>query len=68
MTKNLRTVKRPSRYRRAHIGLQATCRRPVLCSRITGHGVAVLLKIYAHCIDVQADAANRRIADARGPL
>src|ERR1035441_5445422 len=23
-----------------------------------GHGVAVLLKIYAHCIDGQADAAN----------
>ena len=31
-----------------------------------GHGVAVLLKIYAHCIDGQADAANKRIADALG--
>ena len=31
-----------------------------------GHGVAVLLKIYAHCIDGQADAANRRITDALG--
>ena len=29
-----------------------------------GHGVAVLLKIYAHCIDGQADAANERITDA----
>jgi hypothetical protein len=29
-----------------------------------GHGVAVLLKIYAHCIDGQADAANQRITDA----
>jgi hypothetical protein len=29
-----------------------------------GHGVAVLLKIYAHCIDGQADAANQRITDS----
>ena len=28
--------------------------------------VAVLLKIYAHCIDGQADAANQRITDALG--
>ena len=27
-------------------------------ARRAGHGVAVLLKIYAHCIDGQADAAN----------
>ena len=33
-------------------------------ARRAGHGVAVLLKIYAHCIDGQADAANRRITDA----
>jgi hypothetical protein len=26
---------------------------------VTGHGVAVLLKIYAHCIDGQGDAANQ---------
>ena len=25
-----------------------------------------LVKIYAHCIDGQADAANKRIADALG--
>jgi hypothetical protein len=31
-----------------------------------GHGVAVLLEIYAHCIDEQADAANQRIAEALG--
>ena len=31
-----------------------------------GHGVAVLLKIYAHCIDSQATAANQRIAEALG--
>jgi hypothetical protein len=30
------------------------------------HGVAVLLKIYAHCIDGQADAANKRITDTPG--
>jgi hypothetical protein len=35
-------------------------------SRRAGHGVAVLLKIYAHCIDGQADAANQRITDALG--
>jgi integrase len=35
-------------------------------SRRAGHGVAVLLKIYAHCIDGQADAANKRITDALG--
>ena len=34
--------------------------------RRAGHSVAVLLKIYAHCIDGQADAANKRIADALG--
>jgi hypothetical protein len=33
-------------------------------ARRAGHGVAVLLKIYAHCIDGQADVANRRITDA----
>jgi len=33
---------------------------------VAGHGVAVLLKIYAHCIDGQADAANQRITDALG--
>jgi hypothetical protein len=35
-------------------------------ARRAGHGVAVLLKIYAHCIEGQADAANRRITDALG--
>jgi hypothetical protein len=33
-------------------------------ARRAGHGVAVLFKIYAHCIDGQADAANERITDA----
>ena len=35
-------------------------------ARRDGHGVAVLLKIYVHCIDGQADAANKRITDALG--
>jgi hypothetical protein len=35
-------------------------------ARLAGHSVVVLLKIYAHCIDGQADAANKRIADALG--
>ena len=34
--------------------------------RRAGHGVAVLLKIYAYCIDGQATAANQRIAVALG--
>jgi integrase len=34
--------------------------------RRAGHGVAVLLKIYTHCIDGRADAANQRITDALG--
>ena len=33
-------------------------------ARRAGHGVAVLLKIYAHRIDGQADAANQRIDEA----
>ena len=35
-------------------------------ARRAGHGVAVLLKIYAHCIDGQADAAQQRITAALG--
>jgi len=34
-------------------------------ARRAGHGVAVPLKIYAHCIDGQA-AANQPIAEALG--
>jgi len=33
-------------------------------ARRAGHGVAVLLKVYAHCIDGMADTANKRIGDA----
>ena len=35
-------------------------------ARRAGHGVANLLKFYAHCIDGQADAAKKRISDALG--
>ena len=35
-------------------------------ARRAGHGVAVLLKIYGHCIDGQADSASGRITDALG--
>jgi hypothetical protein len=35
-------------------------------ARRAGHSVAVLLKIYAHCIDGQPGAPNKRIADALG--
>jgi hypothetical protein len=51
---------------------RSRCRGPTAArpatevARRAGHGVAVLLKIYAHCIDAQADAANQRIADALG--
>jgi hypothetical protein len=34
--------------------------------RRAGHGVAVLLKVYAHCIDGQADAVNERGSNALG--
>ena len=33
-------------------------------ARRAGHSVTVLLKVYAHCIDGQADAANQCITDA----
>ena len=40
--------------------------RPPAGSPSRRHGVAVLLKIYAQCIDGQADAANKQITDALG--
>jgi hypothetical protein len=33
-------------------------------ARRAGHGIAVLLRFVANCIDGQATAANRRISDA----
>jgi hypothetical protein len=37
---------------------------PTEVARRAGQGVAVLLKVYANCIDGQARAANQRIGDA----
>ena len=58
--------------------LRSSARRPVAVAerrraatevaRRAGHGVAVLLKVYANCIDGQAGAANQRISDALGEL
>ena len=33
-------------------------------ARRAGHGVAVLLRVYANCIDGQVTAANQRNSDA----
>jgi hypothetical protein len=35
-------------------------------ARQVGHGVAVLLRIHAHCIEGRANAANKRITDVLG--
>ena len=59
--------RRPYDLRHAAVSLWLNSAVPATeVARRAGHGVAVLLKIYAHCIDGQADAANRRIADALG--
>ncbi|MGH3181648.1 MAG: tyrosine-type recombinase/integrase [Streptosporangiaceae bacterium] len=57
--------RRPYDLRHAAVSLWLNSGVPATeVARRAGHGVAVLLKIYAHCIDGQADAANERIADA----
>ena len=53
------------RYAGASLALNAGVPATEVARR-AGHSVVVLLKIYAHCIDGQADAANKRIADALG--
>jgi integrase len=59
--------RRPYDLRHAAVSLWLNSGVPATeVSRRAGHGVAVLLKIYAHCIDGQADAANQRITDALG--
>jgi integrase len=56
---------RPYDLRHAAVSLWLNSGVPATeVARRAGRGVAVLLKIYAHCIDGQADAANQRIADA----
>jgi integrase len=57
--------RRPYDLRHAAVSLWLNSGVPATeVARRAGHGVAVLLKIYAHCIDGQADAANQRIAEA----
>jgi hypothetical protein len=59
--------RRPYGLRHAAVSLWLNSGVPATeVARRTGHGVAVLLKIYAHCIDGQADAANQRVTDALG--
>ena len=58
-------ARRPYDLRHAAVSLWLNSGVPATeVARRAGHGVAVLLKIYAHCIDGQADAANQRITDA----
>ena len=57
--------RRPYDLRHAAVSLWLDSGVPATeVARRGGHGVAVLLKIYAHCIDGQADAANKRITHA----
>jgi integrase len=57
--------RRPCDLRHAAVSLWLNSGVPATeVARRAGHGVAVLLKIYAHCIDGQAEAANQRITDA----
>ena len=59
--------RRPYDLRHAAVSLWLNSGVPATeVARRAGHSVAVLLKIYAHCIDGQAEAANQRIADGLG--
>ena len=59
--------RRPYDLRHAAVSLWLNSGVPATeVARRAGHGVAVLLKVYAHCIDGQANAANTRISDALG--
>jgi hypothetical protein len=59
--------RRPYDLRHAAVSLWLNSGVPATeVARRAGHGVAVLLKICAHCIDGQATAANQRIAEALG--
>lgn len=37
---------------------------PAECARRAGHSIAVLLRVYAKCLDGATEAANKRIAEA----
>jgi integrase len=58
-------ARRPYDLRHAAVSLWLNAGVPATeVARRAGHGVAVLLKVYANCIDGQAGAANQRISDA----
>ena len=58
-------ARRPYDLRHAAVSLWLNAGVPATeVARRAGHGVAVLLKVYANCIDGQANAANQRISDA----
>jgi hypothetical protein len=60
-------ARRPYDARHAAVSLWLNAGVPATeVARRAGHSVAVLLTVYAHCIDGQADAVNKRIADALG--
>jgi integrase len=58
-------ARRPYDLRHAAVSLWLNAGVPATeAARRAGHGVAVLLKVYANCIDGQAGPANQRISDA----
>jgi hypothetical protein len=58
-------ARRPYDLRHATVSLWLNAAVPATeVARCAGHGVAVLLKVYANCIGGQASAANQRIGDA----
>lgn len=65
-----RLAARPPALRPAACGglALAECRRPAPTevARSLGHGVAVLLRVYANCIDGGDDTMNDKIGDALG--
>ena len=61
--------RRPYNLRHAAVSLWLNSGVPATeVARCAGHGVAVLLKVYAHCIDGRANAANRRITTPSAPM
>ncbi|WP_308169938.1 tyrosine-type recombinase/integrase [Acrocarpospora catenulata] len=54
------------RHAAVSLWLNAGVAAPEVADR-AGHGVDVLLKVYAKCIDGGAEIANQRISDALGP-
>jgi integrase len=60
-------ARRPYDLRHAAVSLWLNAGVPATeVARRAGHSVAVLLKVYAHCIDGQAGTVNKRITDALG--